>query len=66
MVRASVTTRSGMCFTTCAESFAKLFEQLEGIDYISVDAQDISRLGGESYEEPTHNTRMLADTAVHD
>jgi len=55
-----------MCFTTCAESFAKLFEQLEGIDYISVDAQDISRLGGESYEEPTHNTRMLADTAVHD
>lgn len=69
MVRASVTTRNGMTFTTCAESFIKLFEQLEGIDYVSVDAQDMARvtteMGGMERENGIDNTGMLADTAGH-
>lgn len=61
MVKAKVTTRNGMCFITCAESFVKLFEQLEGVDYVSVDAQDTNHTteaGGVKHEEITHNTGM--------
>lgn len=47
-----------MKFTTCAESFIKLFEQLEGIDYVSVDARDIDRItteaGGAKHECETY------------
>ena len=48
MVSALVTTRNGMKFTTWAESFTKLFEQLEGTDYISVDARDMDRITTEA------------------
>lgn len=51
VIRADITTRSGETMTVHAASFEKLFEELAGVDYVSIDACNLESKKNRKTEE---------------